>query len=187
MNDLTSKQIKEIRQFMDKAIEHLENELTKVRAGKATPAMLDSIMVDYYGAITPIQQVANVSAPDAKTILIQPWEKQLIHIIERAILEANIGFNPQNDGIIIRLNVPPLTEERRRELVKKVKEEAEKSRIAIRNIRKDGNEKIKRLKSSGLSEDEIKVAESEIQKITDDFIFKVGKLAETKEKDLMTL
>jgi ribosome recycling factor len=149
--------------------------------------MLDMIMVDYYGAATPLAQVANVNTPDARTIVVQPWEKAMINPIEKAIMEANIGLNPQNDGQLIRLNVPPLTEERRRDLVKKVKEEAEKGRITVRNIRKSTNESIKKLKNDGASEDEIKVGEAEVQKLTDAFILKVDHLAEVKEKDVMTV
>jgi ribosome recycling factor len=134
-----------------------------------------------------LSQVASINTPDARTLIIQPWEKNLLTPIERAIMEANIGINPQNDGIVIRLVVPPLTEERRRDLVKKVKEEAERGRITIRNIRKDANEKIKRLKAEAVSDDEIKVGEAEVQKVTDTYILKVDKHAEAKEKDIMTV
>lgn len=149
--------------------------------------MLDGISVDYYGSPTPLAQVSNVNTTDARTIVIQPWEKSLISAIEKAIIDSNLGLNPQNDGIVIRLVVPALTEERRRDLVKKAKEEAEKGRIAIRNIRKDTNESIKKLKNDGASEDEIKVGEAEVQKLTDSFIVQVDKLAELKEKDIMTV
>ncbi len=187
MSELIKKVLDDAKLHMDKAIEHCENEIAKIRAGKAMPSMLDGIMVDYYGNPTPLSQVANVNTPDARTLVIQPWEKTLIPEIEKAIMEANIGLNPQNDGTIVRLNVPPLTEERRRDLVKKVKEEAEKGRIAIRNIRKDANEKIKRLKSEGVSDDEMKIGEAEVQKLTDAYIVKVDKEAENKEKDIMTV
>ena len=187
MSELIKKVLDDAKLSMDKAIEHCENEIAKIRAGKAMPSMLDGIMVDYYGNPTPLSQVANVNTPDARTLVIQPWEKTLIPEIEKAIMEANIGLNPQNDGTIVRLNVPPLTEERRRDLVKKVKEEAEKGRIAIRNIRKDANEKIKRLKSEGVSDDEMKTGEAEVQKLTDAYIVKVDKEAENKEKDIMTV
>ncbi len=187
MSELIKKVLDDAKLSMDKAIEHCENEIAKIRAGKAMPSMLDGIMVDYYGNPTPLSQVANVNTPDARTLVIQPWEKTLIPEIEKAIMEANIGLNPQNDGTIVRLNVPPLTEERRRDLVKKVKEEAEKGRIAIRNIRKDANEKIKRLKSEGVSDDEMKIGEAEVQKLTDANIVKVDKEAENKEKDIMTV
>ncbi|RYG20342.1 MAG: ribosome recycling factor [Chitinophagaceae bacterium] len=187
MNDLIKKQLEDAQATMEKAIAHCESELTKIRAGKASAGMLDGIMVDYYGNPTPLAQVGSINTPDARTLIIQPWEKQLLVPIERAIMEANIGINPQNDGIMIRLVVPPLTEERRRELVKKVKEEAERGRITVRNIRKDANEKIKKLKGESVSDDEIKTGEGEVQKITDAYILKVDKHAEVKEKDIMTI
>jgi ribosome recycling factor len=187
MNDLIKKQLNDAKTLMDKAVDFTDSEIIKIRAGKAMPSMLDGISVDYYGNPTPLNQVGSVNTPDARTLIIQPWEKSLLVPIEKAIHEANIGLNPQNDGLVIRLNVPPLTEERRRDLVKKVKEEAERGRVAIRNIRKDANEKIKKLKSEGISEDEIKVGEGEVQKLTDGFIVKVDKLAEAKEKDIMTV
>ena len=187
MNDLIKKQLQDAQANMDKAILHCEAELTKIRAGKASAGMLDGIMVDYYGNPTPLSQVASINTPDARTLIIQPWEKTLLTPIERAIMEANIGINPQNDGIVIRLLVPPLAEERRKDLVKKVKEEAERGRITVRNIRKDANEKIKKLKSEGVSEDEIKTGEAEVQKLTDLYIVKVDQLADAKEKDIMTV
>jgi len=149
--------------------------------------MLDDITVDYYGTPTPLNQVGSVNTPDARTIVIQPWEKSLLSPIEKAIMEANLGVNPQNDGTIIRINVPPLTEERRRDLVKKAKAEAENGKIAVRNIRKDANEKIRKLKSEGVSEDEMKTGEGEVQKLTDSFIAKVDVLSDAKEKDIMTV
>jgi ribosome recycling factor len=187
MNDLIKKQLQDTQATMDKAILHCESELTKIRAGKASAGMLDGIMVDYYGNPTPLSQVASINTPDARTLLVQPWEKALLVPIERAIMEANIGINPQNDGIIIRLVVPPLTEERRKDLVKKVKEEAERGRITVRNIRKDANERIKKLKGESVSDDEIKTGEGEVQKITDAYIVKIDKHAEAKEKDNMTV
>jgi len=187
MNEIIKKQLTDAKSGMEKAIDFCDSELTKIRAGKAMPSMLDGITVDYYGTPTPLSQVGTVNTPDARTIVVQPWEKSLIVPIEKAIKDANIGLNPQNDGIVIRLNVPPLTEERRRDLVKKVKEEAERGRIAIRNIRKDANEKIKKSKAEGSSDDEIKVGETEVQKLTDAFIVNVDKLAEAKEKDIMTV
>ncbi|PST85221.1 ribosome recycling factor [Pedobacter yulinensis] len=187
MNDLIKKQLEDARQGMDKAIDHCEAELTKIRAGKASAGMLDGIFVDYYGNATPLAQVASINTPDARTLLIQPWEKTLLVPIERAIQEANIGLNPQNDGVVIRLVVPPLTEERRRDLVKKVKEEAERGRVTVRNIRKDANEKLKKLKGESVSDDEIKTGEAEVQKLTDAYIIKVDKHAEAKEKDIMTV
>ncbi len=187
MSELIKKQLADAKISMDKAIDHTDAEFLTIRAGKASPAMLDSIMVEYYGAPTPLAQVASVSSPDARTLTIQPWEKSLLSPIERAIMEANLGFNPQNDGLLIRINVPPLTEERRRDLVKRVKAEAENGKIAVRNIRKDANEKIKKLKSDGVSDDEIKVGEAECQKLTDAAIVRIDKLAEIKEKDIMTV
>ncbi|WP_026897254.1 ribosome recycling factor [Daejeonella oryzae] len=187
MNELIKKQLTDAKLTMEKAIEYCDSELTKIRAGKAMPSMLDGIVVDYYGTPTPLSQIGTVNTPDARTLVVQPWEKNMLIPMEKAIRDANIGLNPQNDGILIRLNVPPLTEERRRDLVKKVKEEAERARIAIRNIRKDANEKIKRTKSEGVSDDEIKIGESEVQKLTDAFIVNVDKLTEIKEKDIMTV
>ncbi|MFD0765736.1 ribosome recycling factor [Mucilaginibacter lutimaris] len=187
MSELIKKQVNDAKALMDKAIEHADNELNKIRAGKANPSMLDDVSVDYYGTPTPLNQIGSVNTPDARTIVIQPWEKSLLPAIEKAIKEANLGVNPQNDGVIIRINVPPLTEERRRDLVKKAKGEAETGKIAIRNIRKDANEKIKKLKTEGVSEDEIKVGEADVQKLTDSYIVKVDQLSEAKEKDIMTV
>ena len=187
MSELIKKQVNDAKVNMDKAIDHCESELQKIRAGKASPSMLDDITVEYYGTPTPLSQVGSVNTPDARTIVIQPWEKSLLGPIEKAIKEANLGVNPQNDGVIIRINVPPLTEERRRELVKKAKAEAETGKVAIRNIRKDANEKIRKLKADGVSEDEMKVGEAEVQKLTDTYIVKVDKHLEVKEKDIMTV
>jgi ribosome recycling factor len=187
MSELIKKQISDAKALMDKAIDHADNELNKIRAGKASPSMLDDIVVDYYGSPTPLSQVGSVNTPDARTIVVQPWEKSLLNVIEKAIMEANLGVNPQNDGVIIRINVPPLTEERRRDLVKKAKAEAETGKIAIRNVRKDANEKIRKLKSEGVSEDEMKTGEAEVQKLTDAYIIKVDQLSDAKEKDIMTV
>ena len=172
---------------MKKAITHLETELIKIRAGKATPQILDGIVVDYYGSPTPINQVGNINVMDARTLSIQPWEKNMLQPIERAIIAANIGINPQNDGSQIRLFLPPLTEERRRELVKKCQVEGEHSRVAIRNIRRDAIEHIKRLQKNGLSEDIAKDAETNIQNITDKFITTVDKHLVSKEKEIMSV
>src|SRR5678810_900200 len=172
---------------MKKAIEHFEAELVKIRAGKATPSMLNGIVVDYYGNPTPIGQVGNLSVMDARTLTIQPWEKNMLQPIERAIIAANIGINPQNDGNIIRLFLPPLTEERRKELVKKCHGEGEHSRIAIRNIRRDAIEHIKRLQKNGLSEDATKDAEANVQGLTDKFIGTVDKHLSLKEKEIMVV
>lgn len=187
MNELIKKQLDDAKDHMEKAIDFCDNELVKIRAGKAMPSMLDGIYVDYYGTPTALNQIGTVNTPDARTLVVQPWEKAMLIPIERAIMEANIGLNPQNDGVVIRLNVPPLTEERRKDLVKKVKEEAEKGRIAVRNIRKDANEKIKRSKSEGVSDDEIKAGENDVQKLTDGFIVRIDRLMELKEKDIMTV
>src|SRR6202012_7804 len=187
MSELVKKQINDGKALLDKAIDHADNELNKIRAGKASPSMLDDIVVDYYGSPNPLSPGGSVNNPDARTIVIQPWEKSLLNAIEKAIMEANLGVNPQNDGVIIRINVPPLTEERRRDLVKKAKGEAENGKIAIRNIRKDVNEKIRKLKSEGVSEDEMKTGEAEVQKLVDAYIVKIDKLSEAKEKDIMTV
>ncbi len=187
MSELVKKQLAEAKEHMSKAVDHVEYELTKIRAGKASPQMLDGIMVDYYGNPTPLNQVANVNTPDARTIVVQPWEKNMIPVIEKSITDANLGINPQNDGSVIRLNIPPLTEERRKDLVKKVKAEGEAGKVAVRNIRKDVNEKIKKLQKEGVSEDEVKVGEAEVQKLTDNFILKIDKHIEVKEKDIMTV
>ena len=172
---------------MTKAINHLEAELVKIRAGKATPGLVDGIMVDYYGNPTPINQIGNISVTDARTLTIQPWEKNMLQPIERAIIAANIGINPQNDGNNIRLFMPPLTEERRKELVKKAQHEGEHSKVAIRNIRRDSMEHIKKLQKNGLSEDICKDAEKEVQDTTDRFITAVEKHLTSKEKEIMTV
>ena len=172
---------------MKKAIEHFETELVKIRAGKANPTMLDGINVDYYGTPTPINQVGSLSAIDARTLTIQPWEKNMLQPIERAIIAANIGINPQNDGNIIRLFLPPLTEERRRDLVKKSNGEGEQAKISIRNIRRDSIEQIKKAQKEGLSEDKAKEVEAEIQSITDTHILLIEKHLGTKEKEIMSV
>ena len=172
---------------MKKAINHLEAELVKVRAGKANPSMLDGINVDYYGNSTAINQVANVSTMDARTISVQPWEKNMLQAIERAIIAANIGINPQNDGNIIRLFLPPLTEERRKELVKRSNGEGEHAKVAIRSIRRDSIEQIKKLQKDGLSEDAAKDAEEEAQVLTNKYIALIDKHLSTKEKEIMAV
>jgi ribosome recycling factor len=187
MSEIVKGLIEDAKDNMNKAVDHVELELHKIRAGKASPQMLDGIVVDYYGTPTPLSQVANVNTPDARTIVVQPWEKSLISAIEKAITDANLGINPQNDGIVVRLNVPPLTEERRKDLVKRVKAEGEAGKIAIRNIRKDVNEKIKKAQKDGVSEDEAKVGEAEVQKLTDSYILKVDKHIDLKDKDIMTV
>jgi ribosome recycling factor len=172
---------------MEKAINHLETELVKVRAGKAHPNLVDGIVVDYYGTPTPISQVGNISVADARTLSIQPWEKNMLQPIERAIIAANIGINPQNDGTMIRLFMPPLTEERRKELVKRSQGEGEHSKVAIRNIRRDAMEQVKKLQKNGLSEDVCKDAEKNIQETTDRYIALVDKHLAAKEKEIMTV
>ena len=173
--------------LMEKAIIHLEAELIKIRAGKATPGIVDGITVDYYGNPTPIGQVGNINVADARTLTIQPWEKNMLQPIERAIIAANIGLTPQNDGNIIRLFMPPLTEERRRELVKKALGEGEHSKVAIRNIRRDAMEQVKKLQKNGLSEDICKDAEKDIQETTDKYILMIEKHLTAKEKEIMTV
>lgn len=170
---------------MQKTISHLEAELVKIRAGKANPNMLDGILVDYYGNPTPINQVANISALDVRTLSVQPWEKNMLPHVERAIIAANIGINPQNDGNIIRLFLPPLTEERRKELVKRCNGEGENAKVSVRNIRRELIEQIKRLQKEGLSEDASKEAETSAQQLTDRHIALVDKLLQAKEKEIM--
>ena len=179
--------LEEGKESMTKAINHLEAELVKIRAGKANPSMLDGIVVDYYGNPTPINQVGNISAMDARTISIQPWEKNMLQPIERSIIAANIGINPQNDGNIIRLFLPPLTEERRKEMVKRSNAEGEQAKVAVRSIRRDAIEQIKKLQKEGLSEDQAKDAETEIQEMTDKFISLVEKHLAAKEKEIMSV
>lgn len=173
--------------MMGKALDHLEVELAKIRAGRANPAMLDGIHVDYYGISTPLNQVANVNTPDARTIVIQPWEKNMLSVIEKAIQAANLGFNPQNDGVIIRIVVPPLTEDRRKDLVKRTKAEGEHAKVTIRNLRRDAIEHVKKEVKKGLPEDVQKEAETKIQHITDSYITKVDKHLDVKEKEIMTV
>jgi len=187
MTDDLSFILEEGKESMTKAINHLEAELVKIRAGKANPTMLDGIFVEYYGNTTPINQVGNISAMDARTISIQPWEKNMLQPIERAIIAANIGINPQNDGNIIRLFLPPLTEERRREMVKRSNAEGEQAKVAVRSIRREAIEQIKKLEKEGLSEDESQDAETEIQEITDKFISLVEKHLTAKEKEIMSV
>jgi len=172
---------------MKKAMDHFESELVKIRAGKANPTMLDGITVDYYGNPTPINQVGNLTAMDARTLTIQPWEKNMLQPIERAIIAANIGINPQNDGNIIRLFLPPLTEERRKELVKRSNAEGEQAKIAVRNIRRDAIEQIKKAQKDGLSEDAAKDAEAAMQDVTNNYISLIEKHLAAKEKEIMSV
>jgi ribosome recycling factor len=187
MSDTLEKIIAQTEDGMKKAIGHLETELVKIRAGKANPNMLDGIVVDYYGNPTPISQVGNISVLDARTLSIQPWEKNMLQPIERSIMASNIGITPQNDGVLIRLYLPPLTEERRKELVKKANGEGEHSKVAIRNIRRDAIEHIKKLQKEGVSEDAVKDAEKDAQQITDKYIALVDKHLATKEKEIMAI
>jgi ribosome recycling factor len=175
------------KEKMDKAIRHLEDELIHVRAGKATPAILDGITVDYYGAVTPLSQVSNIGTPDAKTIVVQPWEKSMLAVIEKAILYANIGLTPSNNGELIRLNIPPLTEERRKNLVKQVKALGETTKVSVRNARRDANDELKKLLKNGLPEDVEKEAFDKVQEETDLYINKVDVIVAAKEKDIMTV
>lgn len=177
----------EFKSSNEKSISHFELELTKIRAGKATPAMLQSVMVDYYGSPTPIQQVANVGVMDARTLTVQPWEKEMLGPLMKGIINANLGFAPQDNGEMLIISIPPLTEERRRELAKRAKAEAENAKVSIRSHRKDALDMIKGLKDEGLSEDMQKDAEGRVQTITDKFTTKVDELLVLKEKDIMTI
>ena len=172
---------------MHNAIKHLEKQFLNIRAGKASPAMLGSVMVDYYGSMTPLSQVANINTPDARTLTIQPYEKSSITAIEKGIMFANLGFNPQNEGEILRIQVPPLTEERRIAMVKLAKHVGEETKIGIRNARRHANDEAKKFEKDGMAEDEAKHLTDEIQKLTDQFIEKVDKLIDAKEKDVMTI
>lgn len=172
---------------MQKAFQHFNNELLKIRAGRANPNVLDGIKIDYYGAETPLTQVSNVMVQDARTLTIQPWEKSILEDIERVIVNANIGLSPQNNGEKILINIPPLTEERRRDLVKQIHAEAETSRISIRSSRHKANEEIKKLQKEGLSEDLARDGEIEVQELTNNFVEKIESLQKDKEKEIMTI
>lgn len=175
----------EAKDLMNKGLNHVAHELTKIRAGKANPTMLDGVMVSYYGAMTPLNQVSSLTTPDARTIFIKPWEKNIIAEIERAIMNANLGLNPQNDGQQVIINVPMLTEERRKQLVKQVGQECEHGRISVRNIRKETNEQLKKIKDA--SEDDVKNAEETVQQMTNDFIARIDTLMKKKEVEIMTV
>jgi len=186
--------MEEIKKCFEQAKENMNNALIffdknmqKIRVGKASPKMLEGLKVDYYGNPTPIEQVATINTPDARQIIVQPWERNMLSPIEKAILAANLGFTPQNTGELIRINVPALSEERRKELVKMLKQDTEQNKVNIRNIRRVANEQAKKLKENGCSEDEIKKLEVDIQKLTDDMILKTDKMAEQKEKEIMTI
>ncbi len=172
-------------EMMVKAISHTKSEFSKIRAGKAMPNMVDGINVEYYGSMTPLSQVAGITTPDARTISIKPWEKNILQEIERAIINSDLGLNPANDGEQIRINIPPLTEERRLQLMKQVKAEAENGKVSIRNARKETNDSLKKI--DGVSEDLVKNAESKVQKLTDNYTKQIDGLVEAKEKDIMTV
>ena len=173
------------RESMDKSIGHLEVAFSKIRAGKASPQMLDNVSIDYYGAMTPLNQASNINTPDAKTISVQPWDKSMLEVMEKAIIDANLGFTPMNNGETIIINVPPVTEERRRNLVKQAKAEAENAKVSIRNVRKDANDELKKL--DGLSQDVIKDAENSVQDVTNEFSSKVDAFFTKKESEIMTV
>ena len=187
MEDLLSDQLEESKLLMEESIEHLERELVKVRTGKASPAMLNGIKVSYYGVPTPINQTANISAEDSRTITIQPFDKSNLQAIEKSIFEANLGVTPQNDGQLIRINIPPLTEERRRQLAKVVKSEGEEAKISIRNVRREAMESIKKEVKEGYPEDAGKRMEEKVQDWTDGFIKKIDTIVSNKEKEVMTI
>lgn len=175
----------ETKSSMNEAINHLEIELAKIRAGRANPSIMDNVLVEYYGSMVPMSQVSNISAPDARTIRIQPWEKSMLNPISDAIMNSNLSLNPQNNGEVIMISIPPLTEERRKELVKKSKAEGEHAKVGIRNHRKEANDMIKALQKDGLAEDIAKDAEENIQNLTNSFVAKVDALLEAKEQDIM--
>lgn len=179
--------IEDAKETMEGAIKHLIIELAKVRAGKASPQMLDGIQIEYYGSMSPLSNVASVNTPDARTIAIKPFEKKIINDIEKAIRNSNLGFSPSNDGDLIRISVPPLTEERRKDLVKRAKAEVETAKINIRNIRQDANNSIRKLTKEGVSEDDVKRGEDKIQKVTDSFIAKIDQIFLAKEKDILDI
>ena len=179
--------IQKYEEKMKKTLGSLEAELTTIRAGRANPHILDKLTVDYYGSPTPIQQVANITVPEARMIQIQPWESSLIKGIEKAILTSDLGLNPNNDGKVIRLVFPELTEERRKELAKDVKKKGEAAKVAVRNIRRDGIDSVKKLKGSDVSEDEMKDMEDDLQKLTDKYVKEVDKAVEAKSKEVMTV
>ena len=182
-----NEKLKAYEEKMTKTMGNLDGELGAIRAGRTNPNVLNKIMVDYYGTPTPIQQVANVSVPEPRMIQIQPWEKSMVKVIEKAIMTSDLGINPTNDGTCIRLVFPELTEERRKELVKDVKKKGEAAKVAIRNIRRDGNDAFKKLKGSDVSEDEIKDMEDDLQKLTDKYVKEVDKAVEAKSKEVMTV
>ncbi len=177
----------EAKEGMSNSLDHLEKEFQKIRAGKSSPQMLDGVKIDYYGSISPLSQVANITTPDPRQIIVQPWDKSMLAPIEKAILTANLGFNPQNNGEILRISVPALTEQRRKELVKMAKTESENCKVSIRNIRRAANDEGKQLKKDGAAEDLIKKLEEDVQKLTNEYIKKVDELFAEKEKDILTV
>lgn len=177
--------LEDARDRMNKVLTHVGHELTKIRAGKASPSMLDGIQVSYYGSMSPLNQVSSITSPDARTLFIKPWEKSLIQEIEKSILAANLGLTPQNDGQQVIINIPMLTEERRKQLVKQVHQEAEQGKISVRSVRKETNESVKKVK--GAPEDDVKSAEEEVQKLTDEYISKIDALTKKKEAEIMTV
>jgi len=187
MNEEVQMYLEDAKEKMDAAIAHLEMELVKIRAGKANVAMLSGVTVDYYGSMVPLSQVANVSVPDPRTLAVQPWERAMIVPIEKAIMNSNLGFNPDNNGEIIRINIPALTEERRSDLAKQAKAECEIAKVSVRNARRDTIVELKKLVKEGLSEDLEKDAEADVQKLTDAFGKKIDDLLQVKEKDIMTI
>ena len=187
MNEEAQMYIDEAEEKMKAAVVHFEGELAKIRAGKASPAILAGINVDYYGTPTPLNQVANVGTTDARTIVVQPWEKTMLPKIEKEILKANLGLTPTNNGEILRIVIPALTEERRKALVKQVKTEAENGRVAVRSVRKDTNNTLKALEKDGLTEDESKKGQEEVQKLTDRFVADIDKISQAKEAEIMTV
>lgn len=187
MNEEAQMCLDEAKEGMQSAISHLEKEFQKIRAGKASPQMLEGVKIDYYGSMTPIEQTANINTPDPRQIIVQPWDKSILGELEKAIRNANLGFNPKNEGEVLRISVPPLTEERRLEMVKKAKGEAENTRISIRNTRRTANDFAKSLEKDGLPEDESKKVQEKIQELTDEYIKKVDELLDAKEKDVMTV
>lgn len=187
MNEEVELVIEETKDRMQKALDHLEHELARLRAGRATPALLDGITVDYYGVNSPLSQVSNINTPDPKTIIIQPWEKSMLSPIEKAIMAANIGLTPMNNGDIIRINIPPLTEERRHQLVRQVRNEGETAKISLRNARKWANDELKKMLKEGLPEDSEKEGGNRVQEMTNEFSSKVDRIMEHKEKEVMTV
>ncbi|KVV13195.1 ribosome recycling factor [Flavobacterium sp. TMP13] len=185
MNEEINFILESTQESMSDSVAHLEKAFLNIRAGKASPAMLGSVFVDYYGSATPLSQVAKISVPDARTITLQPFEKNMLHTIEKAIMIANLGFNPMNNGDVVIISVPPLTEERRRDLAKQAKVEAEDAKISIRNARKDANSDIKKLEKDGTSEDACKGAEEEVQTLTNSFIKKIDEVLVLKEAEIM--